>query len=102
MNLSPFLIVLGGGDDGGSGISGWRRGNRWSGVRIGSCHGRAVGGTLEDCHQSGNDDDDRPAMTPGDDVERVQQEEDADENDPDGAAEGTEEPELIAGRTVVG
>jgi hypothetical protein len=40
-------------------------------------------------------------MTPGDDVEGVQQEENADENDPDGAAEGAEEPELIAGRTVV-
>src|SRR5271167_3673012 len=100
MNLSPFLIVLGG-DDGSSGVSWWRR-NRWRGVRVGSCHGCAVRGTLEDGHQTGDDDDDRPAMSPGDDVEGVQQEENADENDPNGAAEGAEEPELIAGRTVVG
>ncbi len=40
-------------------------------------------------------------MTPGEDVEGVQQEEDADENDPDGAAKGAEEPELVAGGAVV-
>ena len=32
----------------------------------------------------------------------VQQEEDADEDDPDGAAEGAEEAELVAGGAVVG
>ena len=36
-------------------------------------------------------------MTPGEDVEGVEQEEDADENDPDGAAKGAEEAELVGG-----
>ena len=40
-------------------------------------------------------------MAPGDDVEGVQQEENADESDPDGAAKGAEEAELIAGGAVV-
>ena len=40
-------------------------------------------------------------MTPGEDVEGVQQEQDADESDPDGAAKGAEEPELVAGGAVV-
>ena len=40
-------------------------------------------------------------MGPGEDAERVELEEDADEDDPDGAAQSAEEPELIAGSTVV-
>src|ERR1700733_2739576 len=102
MDLSPFLVVLsGGGDDRGSGIGWWRRGNRWCGVWIGSCHGCAVGGALEDGHQTGNDDDDRPAMVPGEDIEGIEREEYADKNQPDGPTEGAEEPELIAGGAVV-
>src|SRR5258708_31058480 len=40
-------------------------------------------------------------MAPGDDIEGVQQEENADERDPDGAAKGAEEPELVARGAVV-
>ena len=40
-------------------------------------------------------------MGPGEDAERVELEEDADEDDPDGAAKGAEEAELVAGSTVV-
>ncbi len=60
------------------------------------------GDALEDRHKAGNDDDDRPAATPGEDVEAVEQEEDADESNPDGAAKGAEEPELVARGAVVG
>src|SRR5579864_3684247 len=101
MVLSPFLVVLGGRDDRGARI-GWRWRRRWSGVGIGSCHGCAVGRALEDGHQTRDDDDDRPAMSPGENVEGIQQEEDADENDPDGAAERSEEPKLVSGSAVVG
>jgi hypothetical protein len=41
-------------------------------------------------------------MTPGDSARGVEEEENADENHPDGAAKGAEEAELIAGGTVVG
>ncbi len=61
-----------------------------------------VGDALEDGHQAGDDDDERPAATPGEDVEGVEQEEDADQSDPDGAAEGAEEAVLVAGGAVVG
>jgi hypothetical protein len=104
MVLSPFLIVLsGGGDGGGSGI-GWgrRRGSRWRvriGIRIG---GDRIGEAPEDNHQTGDDDQDGPAMTPGEDVEGVQEKEDADENDPDRAAEGAEEAIAVGRSAVIG
>ena len=102
MALSPFLVVLGGRER-------WRcrdrleavAGDRWRGVGIRRGHGGVVGDALEDGHQTGDDDDERPAVAPGEDVEGVQQEEDADEGDPDGAAQGAEEPELVAGGAVV-
>src|ERR1700734_1787442 len=104
MVLSPFLIVLVGRDDGYTGI-GWRRrcgrGSWWRGVGIGRGHGGAVGEALKDGHQTGDDEDDGPAATPGEDVERVQQEEDADQSNPDGAAKGAEETVLVAGSSVV-
>src|ERR1700733_10739758 len=102
MVLAPFLVVLGGRDDGGSGI-GWRwRRCRWIGVWVRSCRGRVVGGALEDRHQTGDDDEEGPAVGPGEDAEGVQKKEDADENDPDGTAEGAKEPELVAGGAIVG
>ena len=81
---------------------GWRRWRgRWRRIGVGCGHDGAVGDALEDKHQAGDDDDDGPAVAPVDDVEGVEQEEDADEGDPDGAAKGAEEPELIAGGAVV-
>src|SRR5882757_3786994 len=97
MALSSFRVVIGGGDRG-AGIGWrWRRRGWWRGVGISRGHDRVVGHALEDGHQTGDDDDDGPAVAPRDNVEGVQQEEDADERDPDGAAKGAEEAELIAG-----
>jgi hypothetical protein len=103
MALSPFLVVLGR-DDRGAGTC-WRRwwsSGRWYGVWIRRGHYVLVRDALKDGHESGDDDDDGPATSPGEDVKGVQQEEDADEGDPDRAAEGAEEPVLIAGGAVVG
>src|ERR1700761_609678 len=58
--------------------------------------------TAEDGHESGNNDEERPAMTPGEDVEAVEQKEDTDQNDPDGAAQSTEEAIAVGGGSVVG
>jgi hypothetical protein len=102
MALSPFLVVLGR-DDRGAGTC-WRRwwsSGRWYGVWIRRGHYVLVRDALKDGHESGDDDDDGPATSPGEDVKGVQQEEDADEGDPDRAAEGAEEAVLISGGTVV-
>src|SRR6202041_540498 len=100
MGLAPFLIVLAGGDDGGGG-SGRRRSGRRHGIGIDGYSG-IVGEATEDRHQAGDDDEERPAVIKGDDVEGVQEEEDADENYPDGAAKSTEEPLLVARGAVIG
>src|SRR6201747_2963691 len=104
MALSSFLVVIGG-DDGGSGMGlGWRGGGGWGGrcgVGVGRGHRCAVVDALEDGHQTGDDDDDGPAVAPRDNVEGVQKKEDADEGDPDGAAKGAKEAELVAGGAVV-
>jgi hypothetical protein len=101
MDLSPFLIVLRGRDDRGAG-RGWRRCGRRCGVGIRvRISGWRVGGAAEDGHETGDDDEDWPAMTPGKDVEGVQQKEDADDGDPDGAAKGAEEAVAVDRGTVV-
>jgi hypothetical protein len=102
MALSPFLIVLAGRDNGSPGIARrrWRNGrDGWVGIR--HSHGSVEGNALEDGHESGDDEDNRPTMGPGEDSEGVEEEEDADEDDPDGAAKSAEETELVAGGSVV-
>src|SRR5258708_3931317 len=101
MALSSFLAVIGG-DDGGSGI-GWR-GRRRRGARVGGggSEGGGGGDGGEEGRQVGGDEEDGRAVAPGDNVERVEEEEEADERDPDGAAKGAKEAELIAGGAVVG
>src|SRR5437868_12013483 len=101
MALSSFLIVIGGNDGGSGSWWGWWWRRWWRGVRIGRGHRCVIGDALEDGHQARDDNDDRPAVSPGDDSEGIQQKEDADESDPDGAAKGPEEPELIARRAIV-
>src|SRR5271155_4653417 len=102
MALSPFLIVLGRGNDGGARI-GWRRGCGWCGVGVRVRIGRRgrVGDATEDDHETGDDDEDRPTVAPGEDVEGVQKEEDADQSDPNGAAKGAEEAVTVGGSAVV-
>ena len=102
MVLSPFLVVLSGRDDRGAGVIRWRWRSRWRRVRIGSGHGCAVRRTMEDGHQTGNDDDDGPTVVPGENARGIEQEENADENDPYRAAKGAKEPELVAGTAVIG
>src|ERR1700733_15063298 len=99
--LAPFLVVLAGGDDGvGRSGRGWRS-DRLRRVGIGWEDG-VVRDAAEDRHQTGDDDEERPTVIPGEDVEGVQKEEDADESDPDGAAEGVEDSLPVAGGAVVG
>src|ERR1700722_9962516 len=100
MTLAPFLVVLVRRDDGGDGCCRWR--SYWrSGVRIRiDGDGRGVGHLAEDGQQTGDDDEERPAVVPGEDVEGVQQEEDADQKNPDRAADGVEEA-LPVGRGAV-
>ena len=56
-------------------------------IRIRNGSGGVIGDALEDGHETGDDDKERPAMRPGEDVEGVEQEQDANEDDPDGAAQ---------------
>src|ERR1700722_7339710 len=101
MGLSPFLIVLAGGDGGAAGCGGRRRSYRLGRVGV-QRDGGVVRDAAEDRHQACDDDEERPTVLPGEDVEGVQKEEDADEGDPDGAAEGVEEALLVAGGDVIG
>src|ERR1700679_2240337 len=103
MGLAPFLVVLGGGNDRVGRSDRWRRSDWRRGVRIGIDRGeRAIGDAAEDRHQAGDDDEERPTVIPGEYVEGVEEEEDADENDPDGAAKSVEDPLLVARGSVIG
>ncbi len=95
--LAPFLVVLARfvvlscGDDGGRSDR-WRRWRRCGGARISRGHrGGVVGRAFKEGHQTGDDDEERPAVAPAEDVEAGEQEHDSDEDDPDGAAKRAEE-----------
>ena len=70
--------------------------------RTNRSHGSVGGDTLKDHHEAEDDDEEGPAVGPGDQVEAVQQEQEADGDEPDGAAQAADGAVVIGRGSVIG
>ena len=102
MALSSFLVVLGGRERWGAGIAAAGAMGAAEDTDSWSGHGGVVGGALEDGHQAGDDDEERPARPQERMLKESSRKRTPMRSDPDGAAKRAEEPELVAGGAVVG